>query len=86
MSTKKKPLRICVACRTKKSKFELVRVVKTPNDEVMLEGNKRVNGRGAYLCKTSECIGKARKEKSLDRALNAKIPEEIYERLMALIN
>jgi len=81
VKSRKKPQRMCVACREKKDKFELVRVVKTPELEVLVEHGKRVNGRGAYLCNTLECIEKAKNNKSLDKALDIKVPEEIYEEL-----
>ncbi|MFP4456311.1 MAG: RNase P modulator RnpM [Clostridia bacterium] len=85
MKDRKKPQRMCVACREKKDKFDLVRVVKTPDGEVVIEKDKRVNGRGAYLCHKTECIDKANKTKSLDKALNIKVPLEIYDELKKMI-
>ncbi len=81
MKSRKKPQRMCVACREKKDKFDLVRIVKTPESEVLIETKKRVNGRGAYLCNKIECIEKAKKTNALGNALDIKVPEEIYEDL-----
>ena len=81
MATKKIPMRMCIGCREMKPKFELIRVVKTPDDEIKLDGGARLNGRGAYICKNAECLKKARKAKSLDRSLEVTIPEEVYDRL-----
>ena len=76
---------MCVACREKKNKFDLIRVVKTPDEKVVIEKGKRVSGRGAYLCLTKECIEKANKFNTLDKALNTKVPQEIYDELKKMI-
>ena len=81
MAEKKIPLRKCTGCNEMKPKKELVRVLKTPEDEIVLDKTGKKNGRGAYLCNSIECFRKAVKTKSLERSLQIKIPEEIYESL-----
>ena len=78
---KKIPLRQCVGCREMKPKKELIRVIKTPEDEVLLDINGRTNGRGAYLCFCAGCLQKARRSRGLERSLKIAIPDEIYDRL-----
>ena len=79
---RKKPLRTCLGCRTAKEKSELIRIVRTPEGEVVLDLTGRKNGRGAYICRDAECLRKAVKTKALSRALGAEIPEEISVKLM----
>lgn len=79
--TKKIPLRQCVGCGEMKSKKEMMRVLKTPEDEIVLDKSGKKNGRGAYLCISKECLMKARKNKGLERSFKMSIPNEVYERL-----
>lgn len=81
MADKKIPLRLCVGCQEMKPKFELIRVIKTPEGEVTLDATGRKNGRGAYLCKNEECLKKLRKTKGLERSLKIAIPQEVYDKL-----
>lgn len=81
MKPKKIPLRRCIACREMKGKRELLRVVKTPEGDIVLDKTGRLNGRGAYLCDDPSCFAKARKAKALNREFKMEIPEEIYESL-----
>ncbi len=81
MSTKKIPMRMCTACREMKPKRELVRVVKTPEGEIKLDLTGKLNGRGAYLCKSVECLKKAEKSGALQRAFSNSVSKEIYESL-----
>ena len=78
---KKIPLRQCVGCREMKTKKEMIRVIKTPENEVVLDAKGKQNGRGAYLCFSAECLQKARRSKGLERSLKISIPDEIYDRL-----
>jgi predicted RNA-binding protein YlxR (DUF448 family) len=78
---KKIPLRQCVGCREMKPKRELIRVVRSPEGEISLDFRGKANGRGAYLCPNAECLKKAIRAKSLERAFSTAIPEEIYARL-----
>ena len=64
-----------------KTKKEMLRVIKTPENEVVLDANGKQNGRGAYLCFCTECLQKARRSKGLERSLKISIPDEIYDRL-----
>ena len=81
MSMKKVPLRQCIGCQEMKSKKEMIRVIKTAEDEIMLDATGRKNGRGAYLCPSMECLKKAVKGKGLERSFKMAIPKEVYETL-----
>lgn len=81
MTNKKIPMRQCVGCAQMKAKRELIRVIKTPEDQVVLDATGRKNGRGAYICLDPECLKKARKSKGLERSLKTAIPAEVYENL-----
>ncbi len=74
-------MRQCVGCQEMKSKKEMLRVLKTVGDEVVLDTTGRKNGRGAYLCFSSECLKKARKNRGLERSLKMSIPPEVYDSL-----
>ena len=78
---KKIPMRQCVGCQEMKSKKEMLRVLKTAEDEIALDATGRKNGRGAYLCFSRECLAKARKNKGLERSLKMSIPSEVYDSL-----
>lgn len=81
MANKKIPLRKCVGCNEMKEKKEMIRVIKTPEDEIVLDATGRKNGRGAYICKNPQCLRLARKSKGLERSLKMAVPAEVYERL-----
>ena len=82
MKTKNKiPMRQCTGCREMKNKKEMIRVLKTAEDEIILDATGRKNGRGAYICKIRECLEKARKNHGLERSLKAAIPDEVYDSL-----
>lgn len=81
MSIKKIPLRQCIGCGEMKNKKEMIRVLKTLEDEVVLDATGRKNGRGAYLCPSMECFKKAVKSKGLERSFKMAIPKEVYETL-----
>ena len=78
---KKIPLRQCVGCGEMKSKKEMMRVLKTPEDEIVLDLTGKKNGRGAYLCISRVCIKKARKNNGLERSFKMSIPNEVYDSL-----
>lgn len=78
---KKIPLRQCVGCGEMKSKKELMRVLKTAEDDIILDITGKKNGRGAYLCISYECLKKARKNRGLERSFKMRIPDEVYEEL-----
>lgn len=81
MKVKKIPLRMCTGCMEMKPKKELIRVVKSPEDQVSVDLTGKKSGRGAYICKNIECLEKAFKAKRLSRNLDIAIDEEIYNRL-----
>ena len=64
-----------------KNKREMIRVIKTSENEIILDATGKKNGRGAYLCADSACLKKAEKSKGLERSLKTAIPKEIYEQL-----
>ena len=64
-----------------KAKKDMIRVIKTPEDMVVLDANGKKNGRGAYLCFNPDCLQKAKRSKGLERSLKITIPEDIYQRL-----
>jgi predicted RNA-binding protein YlxR (DUF448 family) len=64
-----------------KEKKELIRVVRTPEGEIALDFRGKVPGRGAYVCRSPECLEKAVRTRALERALGGKIPEELYDGL-----
>ena len=82
MKTKNKiPMRQCTGCREMKSKKELIRIIHTPEDELVVDSTGRKNGRGAYICPNMDCFLAAKKTKGLERSLKMAIPEEIYKEL-----
>lgn len=81
MSTKKFPQRQCIGCGEMKNKKEMLRILKTPEGEFVLDATGRKNGRGAYLCPSMECLKKAIKTKGLERSFKMAIPTEVYEAL-----
>lgn len=81
MSTKKIPLRQCIGCGEMKSKKDMIRVLKTPEEKILLDVTGRKNGRGAYLCPSMDCFKKAKKSKGLERSFQMAIPKEVYEEL-----
>ena len=80
-NVRKVPMRKCVGCGEMKSKKEMMRVLKTVDEEFVLDATGKKNGRGAYLCRKSECLKLARKSRRIDRALETQIPDAIYDRL-----
>ena len=81
MQPKKIPIRRCVGCGEGKPKKELVRVVRSAAGEVNLDLTGRMPGRGAYLCRDTECLRKARKARRLEKEFSQAIPDEVYDRL-----
>lgn len=78
---KKTPMRQCIVCRAEKSKKELVRVIRTPEGEICIDKTGRMNGRGAYICPSTDCYSRAVKSKAIERALKVSISKEVYEQL-----
>lgn len=78
---KKIPLRQCVGCGEMKGKRDMMRVLKTAENDICLDVTGKKNGRGAYLCMERECLLKARKSKGLERSFKMSIPNEVYDNL-----
>ncbi len=81
LNNKKIPMRKCVGCGEMKNKKEMMRVLKTSDDQILLDVTGKKNGRGAYVCFSKECLEKAMKNKGLERSFKQAIPKEVYERL-----
>jgi len=81
LKRRKVPLRKCVACQQMKSKRELIRVVRTPDETIMIDLTGKKAGRGAYLCGDVKCFQLAKKSRAFDRALKVSVGAEIYEQL-----
>lgn len=78
---KKIPMRQCLGCRAMKPKRELIRAVRSPDGVISLDFKGKIPGRGAYVCKCADCLKKAIRSKALERALQAHVPEDVYEAL-----
>ncbi len=85
MKTKKIPIRSCVVSRERLPKQEMIRVVRTPENNVIIDHSGKTNGRGAYLKKDIEIIEKAQKSKILEKHLECVIPDNIFKDLKELI-
>lgn len=81
MKERKEPLRTCIGCGMNKPKKDLIRIVRTPEGEIIPDSGGKKSGRGAYVCRDPECIRKAWKTKSLDRSFREEISKDIYDRL-----
>lgn len=79
---KKIPERKCLGCSTSKPKPELARIVRAPDGTVSLDLGGKKSGRGAYVCRSADCLKKCRKRRSLERALEVEIPEDVYDALI----
>ncbi|MBO5335539.1 MAG: YlxR family protein [Lachnospiraceae bacterium] len=78
---KKIPLRQCVGCGEMKGKKDMMRVLKTAEGDICLDVTGKKNGRGAYVCKSKDCLTLARKNKGLERSFKMSIPKEVYDTL-----
>lgn len=83
---KKVPLRKCLGCMSSFPKKDLVRVLKTPEGEVVIDLGGKKSGRGAYICKNSQCLKKALKAKRLQASLETEIPNTIIGELEKELN
>lgn len=82
---KKIPMRSCIITKEKLPKKELIRVVRTPEGEIVIDEIGKANGRGAYLKKDIEVIKKAKNNKVLNRVLEVEVPDSIYEKLEIIV-
>ena len=76
---KKIPERKCVGCGEKKPKKDLIRVLRTPEGQIVLDRTGKMSGRGAYLCPSVNCLKKAVKQRRIETSLEVSIPAEIFE-------
>ena len=81
MKPKKIPMRMCVGCREMKEKRDLIRIVRTPEGETVLDPTGKRSGRGAYVCRHAECLKKSIRQKQLERQLNIMLTPEVIEAL-----
>lgn len=86
MKVRKIPMRTCVVTREKLPKAELIRVVRTPEGNVIIDESGKANGRGAYLKKDKEVFLKAKKNKILNRMLEVEVPDKVFDELDDLLN
>lgn len=80
-SKRKEPMRQCVGCMEKKPKKQLIRIVRTPAEEIRLDRTGKISGRGVYVCPHTECLAKAQNGKRLERSLSCRVPVEVYDSL-----
>lgn len=82
---KKVPLRMCIVTREKLPKFELIRVVRTPEGNVVVDTTSKLNGRGVYLKKDLDVVKKAKNTKILEKQLETQISDDVYKELESII-
>ena len=75
-----------MGCNSKKDKNELIRIVKNNKNEITVDKTGKLEGRGAYICNSMECLEKSIKSRRIEKAIEAKISDEIFEQLKSLIN
>lgn len=85
-STKQTQTRRCVNCRESKHKSELLRVVRTPEGNFILDFTGKANGRGAYICKNEICAAENRKRRKLDKSFKTALPAEIYDQIFEAVS
>ena len=83
---RKQPERRCTGCGEHFPKNTLVRILRTPEGEIVLDATGKRSGRGAYICKTAECLKKARRSRRIEQSLETSISSEIYDNLEAEID
>ena len=81
VTPKKQPERRCTGCGEHFPKSELIRVLRTPEGEIVLDFTGKKSGRGAYICKNPTCLKKARKARRIEASLECSIPESVYIKL-----
>lgn len=80
-SVRKEPIRRCTGCGEHFPKKALTRILRTPEGEIVIDEGGKKSGRGAYICKSAECLKRAKRRGSLESSLECKIPEDVYTRL-----
>ncbi|MBO7473974.1 MAG: YlxR family protein [Ruminococcus sp.] len=82
MKPKKIPMRMCLGCNEMKPKKELIRVVRSPEGDISLDFKGKAAGRGAYICRSTECLEKARKARRFEKSFSCRIEDSVYEVMM----
>ena len=77
-AVKQTEMRRCVVCRQVRHKSELIRVVKTAAGEISLDDTEKIFGRGAYVCRSPECVKTLCKRRNFDKVFKAKVADEVY--------
>ena len=77
--------RMCIACREMKDKRELLRIVKDKEGNIFVDESRKQNGRGAYVCKSKDCIDKLQKQKLLNKTFKTNIDDAVYEKIKGVI-
>ena len=78
---RKIPMRKCLGCSESKPKKELIRIVKTSENQILLDRTGKLSGRGAYFCDNKDCLSKLIKSNRLEKEFEMKISKEDYERI-----
>ncbi|MEG1527751.1 MAG: YlxR family protein [Clostridia bacterium] len=78
---KKIPQRTCVGCKQQKDKNLLLRIVHTPEGQIVIDKSGKLNGRGVYICKDTACLNKCIKSKAISRSLSCEISKDVYKQL-----
>ena len=86
ITVKKQPTRRCTGCGEHFPKKELIRILRTPEGEIVIDELGKKSGRGAYICKRPECLRKAKKQRHLETSLECSIPEDVYKKLEEELN
>lgn len=81
MKTKKVPLRKCIVCGQRKEKKELIRIVKNSSNDIFIDDTFKAGGRGFYLCRSSDCFQKLKKNKILNKVLRQEIDQKFYDQI-----
>lgn len=81
MENKKVPLRQCIVCRESKPKKELIRIVRTGDNDFAIDKTGKLNGRGSYICNSEDCINKLVKQRALNKVFKTNVSQEVYDKL-----
>jgi len=79
------PIRMCIACKTKRAKRELLRITRTPAGIIEFDPQQKKEGRGVYLCQNLSCIEKAKARGLIGRSLKTQVPISIYTELIGYL-
>ncbi|MGN0666404.1 MAG: RNase P modulator RnpM [Huintestinicola sp.] len=79
-------MRMCLGCGEMKPKKELIRIVRSPQDDISLDLTGKKSGRGAYICRSAECLKLARKARRLEKSFSCRISDEIYDSMERELN